>query len=473
MNKKKRKNNQAIVTYKIPYSCENLNEILPYIKQYNSVLKFTYNRRRDNHDLDLSAKEFDKFIRKLQNQMNNVELIGSHLKNSANIDAKGLIEKHGLDPIVFGGKNLFLQRCASKISKEDFKLKRLSPLYSVGEAQERGNRHFEIVDLSTIIFKPSKQKHFTLKLHSIGQKRLETLKRLIVLQNTKSIPITYSLDMNYIYITFDMNRFNHQEYHVIQDRVIAIDTNPNYVGYSVVDWKSETDYQIIDSGFYEIKPLNDYRWSKKVASDDSHAIYVTNKRKHELIHIAIELATKAKHYKCEVFAIEDLSIPTTNTKKGRKYNKLVNNSWNRNLLLNQIKKHINCSSTTLLEIDPAYTSKLGNILYRKEYLVDACLASIEIGRRGLEFFNQYISKRKPKEKIVIFPDLSSVKSILIQSLEELNMCNELESWKDFKSLVKDSKVRYRVSYSESENMYSGVLFRKFHKRKFINIYHYL
>lgn len=473
MGKKRRKNSQAMVTYKIPYSCEFLDEILPYIEQYNSVLKFTYNRRIDNHDLDLPEKEFNKLIRRFQNQMNNVELIGSHLKDSANIEAKGLIEKHGLNPIIFGDKTLFLQRCNGEISKEDFKRERLSPLYSVGEANNYGNRHFEIVDLETVLFKPSKQKHFILKLHSIGQKRLETLKRLIILQNTKSIPITYSLDMNYIYITFDMNRLNHQEYPVIQNRVIAVDVNPNYVGYSVLDWKSETDYQIIDSGFYEIKPLNDYRNSLKVSSDSVAAKYVTNKRKHELIHIAIELATKAKHYRCEVFTIEDLSIPTTNTKKGRKYNRLVNNSWNRNLLLNQIKKHINCSSTTLIEVDPAYTSKLGNILYRKEYLVDACLASIEIGRRGLEFFNQYISKRKPKEKIVIFPNLDSVKSILIQSLEELNMCNEFDSWKDFKSLVKDSKVRYRVSYLESLNKYSGVLFRKFHKRKFINTHVYL
>ena len=473
MSKKKRKNNQAIVTYKIPYSCENVNEILPYIEQYNSVLRFTYNRRRDNHDLDISANEFDKLIHRFQNQMNNVELIGSYLKDSANIAAKGLIEKHGLDPIIFGGKNLFLQRCDDKISKEDFKLERLSPLYSVGEANQHGNRMFQLLDLETVLFKPSMQKHFILKLHSIGQKRLETLKRLIVLQNTKSIPITYSLDMNYVYITFDMNRLNHQEYNVIPNRVIAVDTNPNYVGYTVVDWKSSTVYQVIDSGFYEIKPLTDYSDSLKVSSDSVEAKYVTNKRKHELIHIAIELATKARHYKCEVFAIEDLSIPTIDNKKGRKYNKLVNNGWNRNLLLKQIKKHINCSSTTLIEVDPAYTSKIGNILYRKEYLVDACLASIEIGRRGLEFFNQYISKRKPKEKIVIFPDLDSVKSVLIQSLEELNMCKEIESWQDFTSLVKDSKVRYRVSYSESLNKYSGVLFRKFHKRKYLITYVYL
>lgn len=474
MSKKRRKNNQAIVTYKIPYSCLNLEIILSYIKQYNNVLKCTYNYRLQYFDnSELKDKEIDKLVREYQNQLNHVELIGSHLKNSANYDAKALIEKNGDKSIIFGGKHLFLQRCNNKISKEEFRLQRLVPLYSVGESNYYGNRHFRIIDTNTIVFQPNKYTHITLNLSSIGQKRIKTLKKLLELQNNKIIPITYSLDMNYVYITFDMKRFEYQEYKTIQNRIMSIDINPNYVGYSVVDWKSETDYQIIDSGFYEIKPLNDYQDSLKVSSDSSEAKYVTNKRKHELIHIAIELATKAKHYKCEVFAIEDLSIPVTDNKKGRKYNRLVNNSWNRNLLLNQIKKHINCSSTTLVEIDPAYTSKIGNILYRKEHLVDACLASIEIGRRGLEFFNQYISKRKPKEKIVIFPDLSSVKSILIQSLEELNMCNEIESWKDFTSLVKDSKVRYRVSYSESLSKYSGVLFRKFHKSKFINTYVYL
>ena len=473
MSKKRRKNNQVLVTYKIPYSCEVLDEILSYIKQYNVVLRYTYNRRLDNKDLDLSEKDFDAYIRRLQSQINNVDLIGAHLRNSANCNAKALIERNGDKPVIFGGRKLFLQRCDDKISKEEFQLNRLVPLYSVGEANRHGNRMFQLLGLDTVLFKPSKQKHFTLNLHSIGQKRIETLKRLIVLQNTKSIPITYSLDMDYIYITFDMNRLNHQEYSVIQNRVIAVDVNPNYVGYSVIDWKSETEYNIIDSGFYEIKPLNDYNNSLKVSSDTPKAKYITNKRNYELIHIAIDLATKAKHYKCEVFAVEDLSIPTTDTKKGRKYNKLVNNSWNRNLLLNQIKKHINCSSTTLVELNPAYTSVLGNILYRKEYLIDACLASIEIGRRGLEYFSQYISKRKPKEKIVIFPDLDSVKPKLVQSLEELNMFKEFDSWENFKSLVKDSKVRYRVSYSESFNRYSGVLFRKFHKRKYLITYQYL
>ena len=326
-----------MVTYKIPYSCLDLEVILSYIKQYNNVLKCTYNYRLQYFDnTDLKDKEVDILVREYQNQLNHVELIGSHLKNSANYDAKALIEKNENKPIIFGGRKLFLQRCNDKLSKEEFQLKRLVPLYSVGEANETANRHFRIIDTNTIVFQPNKNTHITLNLSSVGQKRIKTLKKLIELQNNKLIPITYSLDMNYVYITFDMKRLEYQEYKTIQNRVMSIDVNPNYVGYSVVDWKSETEYQIIDSGFYEIKPLNDYRWSKKVASDDPHAIYVTNKRNHELIHLAKELATKAKHYKCEVFTIEDLSIPTTNTKKGRKYNKLVNNSWNRNLLLSGI-----------------------------------------------------------------------------------------------------------------------------------------
>lgn len=469
--KKKNQDDSAIITFKIQYTCSVPNIILSHLKQYNNLLKCTYNFRMKYPDLN--DKELSKMVTQYQNQLNHLELMGSHFKNSANYDAKALIEKNGDKHIIFGGKNLFLQRCNDKISKEEFQLKRLVPLYSVGESNQHSNRFFQLIDAETILFKPNKDTHITLNLNSVGQKRSKQLKHLIELQNNKAIPITYSLDMNYVYITFDMKRFEYQEYKTIQNRVMSIDVNPNYIGYSVVDWKSETEYQIIDSGFYEIKPLNDYRWSKKVSSNHPHAIYITNKRNHELIEIAKELAEKAKHYKCGVFAMEDLTIPTSDTKKGRKYNRLVNNSWNRNLLMNQIRKHINCSSTTLVEVDPAYSSVIGNILYRKEGLVDPCLASIEIGRRGIEFFSQYISKRKPKKKIVIFPDLGSVKTELVQSLEELNMFKGFDSWKNFKSLVKDSKVRYRVSYSESKNMYSGVLSRKFYKQRYLNVYQYL
>ena len=70
-----------MVTYKIPYSCLNLEVILSYIEQYNSVLKCTYNYRLQYFDnSELKDKEVDILVREYQNQLNHVELIFSEVK---------------------------------------------------------------------------------------------------------------------------------------------------------------------------------------------------------------------------------------------------------------------------------------------------------------------------------------------------------------------------------------------------------
>ena len=132
---------QNLVTYKIKYSRND--SLLDILNQYNCVLKFTYNRLLENPKL--TTKE----LTALQKTLNNCDLIGSHLRNSAIYDAKSLVEK-STEPIIFGGKKLFKQRCQHKISKEDFTLKRLRPLNCIGEACKGANRHFKIINNSTI-----------------------------------------------------------------------------------------------------------------------------------------------------------------------------------------------------------------------------------------------------------------------------------------------------------------------------------
>jgi len=354
--------------------------------------------------------------------MSNQNLMNSHLLNSCIYDCKTLIKKQKENKqIIFGGKQNFLDRCKKKIAKEEFKEKRLRPLYSVGEKQFYGNRLFTILDINTILFKPDRKHHYILNLQEVGIKRSKEIKRLIELQNNKTLPITYKFDLNYVYISFDYNYIKTYEYKTIKNRVMAIDLNPNSIGWSVVDWFSENKYNIIQSGIFSIKPLNDYRDSKSVASNSKFHKYITNKRRHEIIHIAKELFALCKYYHCEIFSIEDLNIKTSDKKLGHRFNKLVNNNWNRNLLVNQLKKHINSSSTILLEVQPQYNSYIGNLLYRQEQLPDECLASIEIGRREFEFATQYIFNRRPHQKTVIYPKLELVKNQLTLSLEELGI----------------------------------------------------
>lgn len=296
---------QNLITLKIKYSCDN--SILDVIRQYNSVLKFTYNRLLENPKLKTSE------ITQLQKNLNNCDLIGSHLRNSAIYDAKSLVERSD-KPIIFGGKYLFKQRCQHKITKDEFLLERLRPINSIGEANQRANRLFAILDSQTIVFKLNKHQHFELNLQHVGSKRFKELDKLRELQNTKQVAITYKLDLDYIYITFDYNLLKTYTYKVKQNRVMAIDLNPNSVGWSVVDWLNESRYNVIQSGTFSLKSLNDYRNSKSVASDSDFHKYITNKRNHEIIHVAKELFTLCRYYHCETFSVEDLNISPSDKK---------------------------------------------------------------------------------------------------------------------------------------------------------------
>ena len=148
-----------LLTLKIKYQCDD--NLLPIINQYNSVLRYTYNRLMENPKLKTSE------ITTLQRSLNNVDLIGSHLKNSAIYDAKSLVSEK---PIIFGSKHLFNQRCQHKISKEEFKLSRLRPLNCVGEACRKANRLFKIIDTQTIQFNLNRNQHYTLKLSNLCRK---------------------------------------------------------------------------------------------------------------------------------------------------------------------------------------------------------------------------------------------------------------------------------------------------------------
>lgn len=456
--------NQNQVTFKIKYNCEvSLHD---YVLQYNNVLRYTYNRIIENPSMRT------KDITACQHRLNNCELVGSHLRNSAIHDARALIASNR-NKLIFGGKSNFLLRCKGKIDKQTFLNNRLMSLYSIGIASEHSNRLFRISSNNTIIFQPDRYHHFTLELCSIGKKRINDLRKLKLFQDNNQTAITYRLDSEYVYLTFDYNILRTYEYKVVQNRVFAIDMNPNSIGWSVVDWHSDSNYSLVQSGTISLKPLNDYRDSKKVSSSSNFHKYITNKRKHEIIEIAKQLFSLCRYYHCEIFSIENMNISHQDNKLGKRFNRLVNNMWNRNLLINQLRKHVNCSSTTLVECEPQYNSYIGNLIFRQERLPDECLASIEIGRRGFEFVTQYIFNRRPHKKTVVFPDLKLVKNQLALSLEELGIdVSDFDDWKTILSAVKESKKKYRFSTSEAQVCHSEGLFSKFYKRRYtiVNIY---
>ena len=418
------------------------------MKQYSSVQHFIYNRFADG----FSQKQIKDQIKSL----NNIQLMNSWFIQCAFYD---IPQK---EKVIFGGKKNYFDRLKGKISKEQFKLNKLSSIYSIGEIVNKSvksNRFFHLEqDLSSIIFKPNKDTRIQLNLIGIGN-RLSILKKLYQKQENKEIKIGYKLDLNYIYICFEETDIQKFETKQIKNRILALDLNPNYIGWSIVDWKSENQFNVIKSGIYSIKDLNDKDFNlknKHLDSSSPERIYLSNKRNYETLQIAKNIINKAIYYKCQIVSIEDLKINSDDKNKGKKFNKLVNNLWNRNALVNNLTKRCNIFNIKLLKIKPEYSSFIGNFLYRSLNLPDMILASIELGRRAYEFYNQYISKVKEIKKNIVRPNLTEFRELYLKSLEEFKLQPIYKDLIELYYEFKKSKFRYRLSIDQFNLQFSSL-----------------
>ena len=277
---------QNLITLKIKYQCSNQDKgfILSAIKRYNSLLRCTYNRLKDN------SKETQITIKDQQKSLNNINL-DRWFQQSAYYEAKALIKKSG--KIIFGGKQLFKKRSELKISNEEFQLQRLLPIYSIGEANQSGNRKFTILENNQIKFSINRKEKYIIQLSKLSNKYKKYIQQLEQLQWEDSVAITYKLDLNYIYITFDLDRLEEiKPINKIKNRILSIDLNPNYIGWVVCDWKNSKP-NIVGNGVFSLKSLNDYDNSfkgKGFSSESKERRYVSNKRNYELTQIEIKLS---------------------------------------------------------------------------------------------------------------------------------------------------------------------------------------
>ena len=425
---------------------QSLDIIRNYMKQYSSVQHFVYNRVQEGK----SQKDIKQQIKTL----NNIYLLDSWFIQCSFYD----IPKK--QKIIFGSKKNYFQRLKNNISKEQFKQKRLSALYSIGEIVNKsvkGNRKFHIEqDLENIIFKPNK--HTKINLWLIGlNKRKQILSKLYQKQERKEIKIAYKLDLEYIYVIFEENDVYNYETKFIKNRVLSLDLNPNYIGWSIVDWKSENEFDVIKSGIYSIKKLNDKDFNLKnkgYSSDSNERKYISDKRNYETLQIVKNIINKSIYYKCQLISIENLNIKTSDKDLGVYFNKLVNNSWCRTTFVNNLTKRCNIFNIKLLKVKPEYSSFIGNFLYRSLNLPDMILASIEIGRRGYEFYNQYISKTKEIKKNIIRPNLSMFNKLYLESLEEFNLQPTYKDLIELYYFFKKSKIKYRLSIDQFNLQFS-------------------
>ena len=439
-----------MITIKLKYKTdeESSAHIQEYRRQYSSVFKVYFNRLSEG----IPSKEI------LHLKLNNVDLIGSAFKGSALQEARTLLKSwdskksKNKNHLIFGGRKSFLDRIKGNISREELQEKRLQKLCCVGQAEKRGNIMFSIQEDFNILFKPTRQEHIILEVLDSQKKRYSRELKAIYVKSflEKKYPITYHLNSEFVYLTFDETilKNENKELESIPNRIKALDLNPNYIGWSIVDWKSSSEFKVVKSGIYNFKSLNNKEKEfkdLKLSSEHPKRKYLNNKRRTEVFEISKNLINKALYYKCQIFSIEDLNIQTKDSGLGKNFNKLVNNQWIRTDFISNLEKRCNIFGIKFLKVRPEYSSFIGNFLYRSLNLPDMVLSSIEIGRRAFEYYNQYITKKFEIRKNIVRPSLVDFRTLYLKSLEEFELQPVYKDLIELYYFFKKSKLWYRLS----------------------------
>ena len=426
-----------MITLKLKYRLkdeQDMSLIYNYQRQYSSCLHFLYNRISDNPSIT------EKELRFLYDSVNNCSLINKWLFQCAIKEARQIFNSHGAK-VIFGGKRNYAKRNKLSITKEEYKSKRLSPVYSIGEASKSGNRMFRLKTDNILTFQPDRLHHIDLELVGLRKHRQTIVSTLTELAKQRKITLTYKLSTEYVWVSYDEKLVTNIETPKIKNRVFAIDMNPNYVGWSIVDWKSSSVFKIVKEGVISIKELNDYDNKQKINS--TRRKHISNIRHHAILEICKNLVDTAAYYRCDKFVLENLKFNTNDSYS--KFNRLTKNQWCRDLLETNIIKRCNIYNIKIIKVKAEYSSFVGNFLFRHvTNMPDMILASIEIGRRGYEFNSQYIDKEKNKKKNIIFPDISDFDDLYTKSLEEFSINENPDSLFKLYSYIKNMKMTYRI-----------------------------
>ncbi len=435
-------------TIKLPYQIdsEGFAFLQNLRKQQSNVVRYAFNRFKDG----LNEQE----IRFKVKELNNLELLDSWYIQCGIREAQAIHVRNPDSKVVFGGKRIFKLRSENKISKDEFHKARLLPLTIQGEGPQNGNRKFKLdIDNETIHFRYKRNQHFELKLPKLRKNYRIELLRLQELSSTKTIAYSIKINDDSIFITYDEKKLSNMTIETDPNRVISIDMNPSELGYSVLEFNSEGEFRVIESGCFDVSKL-----TKKLgrSSCSKQQKYQNNKRLFETMEISKQLIELAKHYKCCKFVVEDLDMGNKNHKLGRNFNRLVNNVWNRNRLISNLNQRCNVYGIEFVSVQPQYSSFIGNLNHNN--FPDPISAAIELARRG---FVKY--KRNQ-----FYPKLIDIE-VLRNRWKEASEWS-YQNWKELFQIVKNSKLRYRVSKSdESVNL----VFQKYSYKKMMSFYQFI
>ncbi len=402
-------------------------------------------------EVEVFKQKYETNQSKIQERINKLE---SDVIDKKTFNKLTFLKRSLKSNICFGGRTNLEKRRKNLITNNEWKELRRYPMCFYGEKSTKGNRFFDLKDISKgeIIFKLNKNTHVPIKISN--KKHKKDLIKLEELSNLKKIPITIKLSYNKLWISFDEcilngtyfdykkhqkekpkgltepenrkywagKRQEHEKFLKTNklNRYISIDVNPNEIGFSISDDKMN----ILDKGCYRIEG--------KVSE---------NKRKFEYSQIIKELFNKIKHYKVSYFIIEDLDNLNKDNYGNKTSNRKNKLEFKKNYIFSIIERRCNETGTVLKKVNPVYSSFVGNLMY-KEY--DPIASSLELLRRGI---GQY------KLGFRLVPEYDQNNVIT----DQIDGYVDLDQFKSFQELFKSIRNK---SYRRKTKTFSSQKFTK-------------
>ena len=350
----------------------------------------------------------------------------------------------------------------------EYKKNRLSGVYIVGRACEGGNRKIDFDLLNNkAVFKINKKNRIELtfaplrgkvfrrdieKLQNAIDKNLIAVtvritKTMIFLsydeqklegyafdtvgykKEIKELGLTDQNDRKRIYMEFCKEQENRFFANKLKNRFAVVDKNPYEI--SVVIGDKLTNGGKFHTIYERVFDLTNLCKKLGLPSSDPRQIKQNNKRKTEIAEIWKYVFSLMSHFKVGNFIQEDLTIkPKTSAEKEfKEFNRQTKNVWHRSLTDQLIAKYTNKLGIKLIEVEPCYSSFIGNMNFSQ---YDPIAAAYELLRRGIV---KYIKGRS------FFPDTSR---ICLEKLDYLKSKNsETNSWVGMYKDIVHAGLRYR------------------------------
>lgn len=404
-------------------------------RQFGNVIRFAFNRYADSKGTMSDAQ-----VRNLVHRMQHIEKLDATILQDACYKGKVIYEatrKSGVSPI-FGGCYNWNRYQKHLITREEFLANRQLPICIRGDKNSRGNRKFAL-DLNNdkIIFKPSRLEHYEIRFVHNGRVQRALLAELQRrYDNREEICFTAELSKDYATLIIDEKDFAKNISH-IYGRTASIDMNPNYIALIIRDENGE----FLTHEIFDFKQLSDLDSKKNYNSKEDKQkwrSHLNSKRRHEVLQVARRITSQCAHYRVSDFVIEDLNIKSKNFNKGKVFNKLCNNSWQRRLLAGNLRKRMNMLGINFVEVYAGYSSIKG--VLENDGKIDSIASAIEIGNR---LNNKNL--RKFGDSKAELGDLSNRWKKKISS-----SFKQVPSWKEVSSFLKSNYPgnSYRVLFSE-------------------------